>query len=170
MSKQAHNENEDTAKYWRALEAVLDPEVPVLSVLDLGLVRDLKLSDGGALEVALTPTYTGCPATKLIEDNVREALLMAGASKVTIKTQLSPPWTTDWMSDEGKDKLRAYGISPPLHSSTSKASIMGIDPTIACPQCGSEKTVKVSEFGSTACKALYKCESCLEPFDYFKCI
>lgn len=169
MSDVTHNNDPATAKYWQALAAVLDPEVPVLSVLDLGLVRGIKLNDD-VLEVALTPTYTGCPATKLIEDNVREALLLAGAKSVTIKTQLSPPWTTDWMSSEGKEKLRGYGISPPLHSSNSKSAIMGLDPDIACPQCGSMKTKKVSEFGSTACKALYKCESCLEPFDYFKCI
>jgi ring-1,2-phenylacetyl-CoA epoxidase subunit PaaD len=170
MMKQANNDNDNTAKYWHALEAVLDPEVPVLSVLDLGLVRAIELKEDGSLKVALTPTYTGCPATKLIEDTVEEALIGAGASGVVIETQLSPPWTTDWMSDEGKEKLRAYGIAPPHKTSTNKIALMGVEQSIACPQCGSEKTIKISEFGSTACKALYKCESCLEPFDYFKCI
>lgn len=155
------NTSDATTKYWAALERVLDPEVPVLTVLDLGLVRGLVLSEGEKLEVALTPTYTGCPATKLIEENVKAALLGAGAAGVTVKTQLSPPWTTNWMSDEGKEKLKAYGIAPPY---------LGGDSNICCPQCGSDDVAKVSEFGSTACKALYKCESCLEPFDYFKCI
>ena len=150
-----------TAKYWAALAGVLDPEVPVLNILDLGLVRGLKFLGKDTLEVALTPTYTGCPATKLIEENVEAALITAGAKSVSIKTQLSPPWTTDWMSAEGREKLKAYGIAPPRLSG---------EVSIACPQCGSIEVIKVSEFGSTACKALYKCDDCLEPFDYFKCI
>jgi ring-1,2-phenylacetyl-CoA epoxidase subunit PaaD len=160
----------DAAPYWAALEQVLDPEVPVVSVVDLGMIRQINVADGRAVEVEMTPTYTGCPATKMIEELVRGAVLNAGADEVKVSIVLDPPWTTDWLSQAGREKLIAYGIAPPVHQSTSKMALMGTNPEVGCPRCGSNKTVVVSEFGSTACKALYQCRDCLEPFDYFKCI
>lgn len=151
---------------WKILEEVCDPEVPVLSILDLGIVRDVKLN-GDEVEVIITPTYTGCPAMDMISMNIKMALLENGYSNIKITSVLAPAWTTDWMSDEGKRKLREYGIAPPLHQpgrfgQTGSAAI-------ACPQCGSANTRCISEFGSTACKSLYQCNDCKEPFDYFKC-
>lgn len=166
----AHPLNCSDDKYWAALEGVCDPEVPVLSVVDLGLVRRLEHQDNGGLRVFITPTYTGCPATRLIEEQIKAALLGAGAKAVELKTQLSPAWTTDWMSDAGKEKLKAYGIAPPQGKAQGRSALFGLEVDVHCPQCGSKNTEKVSEFGSTACKALYKCHDCLEPFDYFKCI
>ena len=140
-----------------AIEAVLaavpDPEIPAVSVVDLGIVRDVE-SD----KVMITPTYSGCPATDFIERNIREALDAAGYRDVAIETVLSPPWSTDWISEEGKEKLRAYGIAPP---ELAKAA--------TCPRCGSANTEEVSRFGSTPCKAQWRCKGCLEPFDRFKC-
>ena len=140
------------------LSEVADPEIPVLTITDLGIVRDVDCSDG--VTVSLTPTYSGCPATEAIESSVVAALQERGVDEVTIRRVLSPPWTTDWISPEGREKLRVYGIAPPERR----------DRPIACPRSGSAETERVSEFGSTACKAAYKCLECLEPFEYFKCL
>ena len=140
------------------LSEVADPEIPVLTITDLGIVRDVDCSDG--VTVSLAPTYSGCPATEVIESSVVAALAEHGVDDVRIRRVLSPPWTTDWITDAGRDKLRRYGIAPPAPG----------DRPIACPRCTSEKTERVSEFGSTACKASYRCLDCLEPFEYFKCL
>ncbi|MBT8094363.1 MAG: phenylacetate-CoA oxygenase subunit PaaJ [Gammaproteobacteria bacterium] len=140
------------------LAEVADPEIPVLTITDLGIVRDVECDDG--VTVSLTPTYSGCPATEAIETSVVAALEERGVENVRIKRVLSPPWTTDWISDEGRDKLRIYGIAPPERRARP----------IACPRCSSVDTEVVSEFGSTACKASYRCLDCLEPFEYFKCL
>jgi ring-1,2-phenylacetyl-CoA epoxidase subunit PaaD len=149
------------------LSKVPDPEVPALSITDLGIVRDVVVN--GEVVVALTPTYTGCPATEVIEQSVINALHEQGVKDVVINRVLSPPWTTDWISDEGREKLREYGIAPPEPGASKRAMLQG-DRAIACPRCSSVDTSLVSEFGSTACKASYKCTACLEPFEYFKCI
>ena len=151
----------------RWLGQVPDPEIPVLSIADLGIVRDVEI--GETVTVALAPTYSGCPATEVIEDSVLDALREHGVEHVEIRRVLSPPWTTDWISDAGRDKLREYGIAPPVEASGSIRSLFG-ETTVACPRCGSTDTERVSEFGSTPCKAHYRCSACLEPFDYFKCI
>jgi ring-1,2-phenylacetyl-CoA epoxidase subunit PaaD len=140
---------------WELLERVPDPEIPVLSITDLGIVREASEE-----RVVLTPTYTGCPATHVIEAMVREALDRAGFAQVPIETTLTPPWTTDWITDEGREKLRAYGIAPPIPAGTRD---------VHCPQCNSAQTEEISRFGSTPCKALWRCRACLEPFDLFKC-
>jgi ring-1,2-phenylacetyl-CoA epoxidase subunit PaaD len=152
---------------WRWLADVPDPEVPVVSVVDLGMVRQVNLSAGN-VEVEVSPTYSGCPATEVIEDSIVAKLEAEGLDGVTVKRVLSPPWTTDWISDSGREKLREYGIAPPV-GSASKRELMGRTP-VQCPRCGADQTTVVSEFGSTACKASYKCDECLEPFEYFKCI
>jgi ring-1,2-phenylacetyl-CoA epoxidase subunit PaaD len=149
------------------LSKVPDPEVPALSITDLGIVRDVVVN--GNVVIALTPTYTGCPATEVIEQSVIDALHEQGINDVVIERVLSPPWTTDWISDEGREKLREYGIAPPEPGASKRAMLQG-DRAIACPRCNSLDTSLVSEFGSTACKASYKCTACLEPFEYFKCI
>ncbi|HVF37057.1 MAG TPA: 1,2-phenylacetyl-CoA epoxidase subunit PaaD [Sphingomicrobium sp.] len=138
---------------WAVLETVPDPEIPAVSVVDLGIVRQVT-----ADKVTITPTYSGCPATDFIERSIREALDAAGYREVAVETVLSPPWSTDWVSEAGKDKLRAYGIAPP---DLARAA--------TCPQCGSTDTEEVSRFGSTPCKAQWRCKDCLEPFDRFKC-
>ncbi|MDH4124371.1 MAG: phenylacetate-CoA oxygenase subunit PaaJ [Gammaproteobacteria bacterium] len=149
------------------LSSVPDPEIPVLSIMDLGIVRDVRMND--EVVVALTPTYTGCPATEVIEQSVLEAIRSHGIINVSIERVLSPPWTTDWISDAGKEKLRNYGIAPPEHAAGKRALLHG-ERSVACPRCSSIDTMRVSEYGSTACKASYKCTACLEPFEYFKCI
>jgi len=149
------------------LSAVPDPEIPVLTITDLGIVRDVRVND--EVVVSLTPTYTGCPATEFIEQSVLDTLHSQGVDNVSIDRVLSPPWTTDWISEEGRDKLREYGIAPPEQGASKRALLHG-DRSIACPRCGSLESSLVSEFGSTACKASYKCTACLEPFEYFKCI
>lgn len=156
------------SEVWQVLETVSDPEVPVLSVCDLGVVRTVN-STPDKLHIEITPTYSGCPAMDTIERDIREALQGATSQPVTITTRLSPAWTTDWMTEAGKAKLEAYGIAPPAHS-TDKRILRGEQPTVRCPQCKSTDTTQVSLFGSTACKALYKCNACKEPFDYFKCL
>jgi ring-1,2-phenylacetyl-CoA epoxidase subunit PaaD len=145
----------DEAGIWEVLAQVPDPEIPVVSLVDLGIVREVS-----ADRVVLTPTYTGCPATFVIETMVRSALDEAGFGTVRIETTLSPPWTTDWISDAGRTKLHAYGIAPPLSAGSRE---------VGCPQCGSADTEEVSRFGSTPCKALWRCRACAEPFDHFKC-
>lgn len=151
----------------RWLGQVADPEIPVLSITDLGIVRDVEA--GERVTVSLSPTYSGCPATEVIEQSVRDALHDHGIEDVEIKRVLSPPWTTDWISDKGRDKLRQYGIAPP-EKGTGKRALLHGDRKVACPRCAATATELVSEFGSTACKASYRCSECLEPFEYFKCI
>jgi ring-1,2-phenylacetyl-CoA epoxidase subunit PaaD len=154
---------------WALLETVNDPEVPVLSVVDLGIIREVRMGEGNP-EIVLTPTYSGCPAMDMIRMNIRMVLLQHGYSNIKLTTILSPAWTTDWMSEKGKEKLKAYGIAPPLPSQqVCRPGLFGRDEAIACPRCNSYHTTLISEFGSTACKALYRCEDCREPFDYFKC-
>jgi len=150
------------------LETVTDPEIPVLSVLDLGIVRNIKLN-GSVPEIVITPTYTGCPAMDMIRMNIRMALLQHGYREVNITTVLSPAWTTDWMSEAGKEKLRAYGIAPPHPRQQVCDMRLFAEEAVQCPHCQSYQTRRISEFGSTACKALYQCNQCQEPFDYFKC-
>jgi len=149
------------------LSHVPDPEIPVLTIMDLGIVRDVVVD--GTVVVALTPTYTGCPATEVIEQSVIDALHEQGVADVSIDRVLSPPWTTDWISAAGREKLREYGIAPPVAGASKREMLQG-ERAIACPRCRSTETSLVSEFGSTACKASYKCTACLEPFEYFKCI
>jgi len=151
----------------RWLGQVPDPEIPVLSITDLGIVRDVEI--GERVTVALAPTYSGCPATEVIEKSVLDALQDHGIDDVEIRRVLSPPWTTDWITDEGRDKLRDYGIAPPERGAGKRALLRG-ERQVACPRCASTATELVSEFGSTACKASYRCSECLEPFEYFKCI
>jgi ring-1,2-phenylacetyl-CoA epoxidase subunit PaaD len=161
------------ADVWRLLENVMDPEVPVLSVVDLGIIRHVHVDEihgGQHVQVTITPTYSGCPAMDMIAANIRMELMMAGFSTVEIVNQLSPAWTTDWMSEAGKEKLREYGIAPPagMIDACAKGEV-NEDAGIQCPRCGSYNTHAVSHFGSTACKALHQCNDCKEPFDYFKC-
>jgi ring-1,2-phenylacetyl-CoA epoxidase subunit PaaD len=138
----------------------MDPEIPVLSVVDLGVVRYVR-ADGAGLHVGITPTYSGCPATEVIQQSIREALAREELADVTVETVLSPPWTSEWLSEEGRRKLEAFGIAAPTARSAAN---------VACPRCGSREVERVSEFGSTPCKAHYRCGDCLEPFDVFKCI
>jgi ring-1,2-phenylacetyl-CoA epoxidase subunit PaaD len=148
----------------RVLSLVPDPEIPCVSVVELGIVRDVR--EGAQAAVVITPTYTGCPATLMIEANIRVALDHAGLEQLKIETALSPAWTTDWISAEGRDKLRAYGIAPPPMGA-ARSSLRG--DAVECPRCGSSRTEEISRFGSTPCKALHRCLSCAEPFDLFKC-
>ncbi|HEX7847004.1 MAG TPA: 1,2-phenylacetyl-CoA epoxidase subunit PaaD [Chitinophagaceae bacterium] len=156
-------------KLWHILEQVTDPEVPVLTITDLGIVREIKINDDNT-EIIITPTYTGCPAMDMISMNIRLALIEAGYKNVLITTVLSPAWTTDWMSEEGKRKLKEYGIAPPNpKQQVCSDKLFAADEAVQCPHCNSWHTHRISEFGSTACKALYQCDDCKEPFDYFKC-
>lgn len=152
---------------WRAAASVVDPEIPCVTIADLGILRSVTVENGVAV-AQLTPTYSGCPAVLAIELAVQTALEAAGFTP-KIERVMSPPWTTDWISEDGRDKLRAYGIAPPEQTETSVRTLFGQD-RVTCPRCGSDNSERISEFGSTACKALYRCGSCLEPFDYFKCI
>jgi len=151
---------------WNAVASVVDPEIPVLTIADLGVLREVTVRDGD-VEVAITPTYSGCPAMNMIALEIELALEREGFRHPKIRTVLSPAWTTDWMSEDGRRKLREYGIAPPLPSSSRRA-LFGVQ-EVACPQCGSKDTELISEFGSTSCKALWRCKSCREPFEYFKC-
>jgi ring-1,2-phenylacetyl-CoA epoxidase subunit PaaD len=151
---------------WDAAASVVDPEVPVLTIADLGVLRDVDVS-GDHVEVAITPTYSGCPAMNMIALEIELALERAGFRNPRVRTVLSPAWSTDWMSEEGRRKLRDYGIAPPLPASSRRA-LFGVQ-QVNCPHCGSRETELLSEFGSTSCKALWRCRSCREPFDYFKC-
>ncbi|NDC39967.1 MAG: phenylacetate-CoA oxygenase subunit PaaJ [Chitinophagia bacterium] len=152
---------------WRLLGDVKDPEVPALSILDLGIVRDVQV-EGTEVTVKITPTYSGCPAMDVISIGIRMALMGQGFSKVNVAQQLSPAWTTDWMTETGKEKLKAYGIAPPQRKSSQHLGLFEEEPT-DCPRCGSNDTALVSRYGPTSCKALYKCNSCKEPFELFKC-
>jgi ring-1,2-phenylacetyl-CoA epoxidase subunit PaaD len=168
---------QDHHAIWELLEAVCDPEIPVVNLREMGILRAVRQGAQG-LEVVITPTYSGCPAMGQMEDDVAQALSKAGVAARVI-TQLAPAWSTDWMTPEGRDKLRAYGIAPPVKSACAAAtgaSVIAFAPrkglveadTVCCPQCGSDNTTEISHFGSTACKALYRCLRCMEPFDYFK--
>lgn len=162
------------ARAWEVLQGVPDPEVPVISVCDLGIVRDVTVGEQGALEVVLTPTYSGCPATEVIERSVLDALAEAGLGPATARTRRQPAWTTDWITEDGRRKLREYGIAPPgpvapgaparIHLVGRRSRLL----PVACPRCGSEHTERLSAFGSTACKALHRCLACREPFEHFK--
>jgi ring-1,2-phenylacetyl-CoA epoxidase subunit PaaD len=163
------NQDERLKKALRLLESVTDPEVPVLTVNDLGIIREVRLAEDGALEVVITPTYSGCPAMGVIEVNIRAALQEGGFDQVRVITVLSPAWTTDWLSADGRRKLLEYGIAPPAEASLDKKALYGERRALVCPHCGSTDTEMISQFGSTACKALFRCRECLEPFDYFKC-
>lgn len=158
-----------TDDIWAVLEAVTDPEIPVLTVTDLGIIRDVKLKENGGVDVIITPTYSGCPAMNTIEINIRAVLQEHGYNNVTVTTVLHPAWTTDWMTEAGRRKLKAYGIAPPVDGTADKGALFAEQPKVECPQCGSVNTELVSQFGSTACKSLYRCLDCREPFDYFKC-
>ena len=151
-------------------QAVPDPELPVLTLGDLGVIRDLRVAGDGTVEVDLTPTYTGCPATAVIADDVRGALTRVGAVHVRIRTVLAPAWTTDWMSETGRRKLREYGIAPPGPAAHAAGGPVVLALSARCPRCGSADTREVSHFGSTPCKALWTCRSCAEPFDSFKAL
>ncbi len=152
--------DKSTQQIWQWLKGVADPEIPVISVVDLGIVRNVQWSDD-ELVVTVTPTYSGCPATEVIARDIRDALIGHGIEKVRLTTQLSPAWTTDWISEKGREQLREYGIAPPA------SDLIQIQ-NVRCPRCNSISTEMVSQFGSTPCKAIYKCRACLEPFDAFK--
>ena len=167
----------DVAEVWRWLSDVPDPEIPVISLTDLGIIRDVAWQDD-TLVVTVTPTYSGCPATSIINLDIETALRDRGVGKLRLERRLSPPWSTDWLKEEGREKLRAYGIAPPINGTAPDGRLAGrisrlsgsSNLTIACPRCNSAQTEKISQFGSTPCKASYRCKECLEPFDYFKCI
>lgn len=157
-----------TEEIWGYLEEVFDPEVPVLTVVDLGVVRKVEW-EGDTCKVTITPTYSGCPAMKRIEDDIVEKLNEKGIRNVAVDLVLAPAWTTDWLTENGKRKLKEYGIAPPENEPDK--SVLFADPVVVpCPKCNSKDTRLVSQFGSTACKAHYQCNECLEPFDYFKCL
>lgn len=162
------------AAIWKILETINDPEVPVLSILDLGIVRGLQLKQNEAGEeevlITITPTYSGCPAMDAISLSIKLALATSGYPKTIVQSVLSPAWTTDWMTEAGKQKLKAYGIAPPnARQQVCNNALFAAAEAVQCPHCNSYHTRRISEFGSTACKALYQCEECKEPFDYFKC-
>lgn len=162
---------------WEVLESVPDPEIPVVSIRELGILRDVRRAADGQIEVVITPTYSGCPAMSQIAEDVAHALNVAELAPYRIATTLTPAWTTDWITDEAREKLRAYGIAPPTGncgagagqaSSEQPITLIPKLPAPACPHCGSKHTERLAQFGSTACKALYRCIDCREPFDYFK--
>lgn len=158
--------NDSEKRIWEILAEVYDPEIPVLTVIDLGIVREVN-TDNNPVEITITPTYSGCPAMDVISMNIRMALIQNGFKDVKISQQLSPAWTTDWMSEIGKQKLSSYGIAPPAARTFDKNYLEKL--VVQCPLCHSANTRLISEFGSTSCKALYQCNDCREPFDYFKC-
>jgi len=151
------------------IKEIPDPEIPVITISELGVIRDVMV-DGENVEVKITPTYSGCPAMQRMENDIREVLHKNNIENIKITTVYSPPWTTDWITDEAKEKLRKYGIAPPEKTTEDKSWLSGKSKIVKCPRCGPSNTKLISQFGSTACKALYQCLYCLEPFDYFKCI
>ena len=155
-------------RIWELMEEVFDPEVPVLTVVDLGVVREVNL-ENDVWNIVITPTYSGCPAMKRIEDDIIDKLKENGIENVSVELVLSPAWTTDWLSEAGRRKLREYGIAPPV-AEVDKSVLFAEQPVVPCPKCNSKNTKMISQFGSTACKAHYQCEDCMEPFDYFKCL
>lgn len=162
------NINLDEVKSW--LQAVKDPEIPVLTIQDLGVLRSIETLPDSGIRVTITPTYSGCPAMNTIANDVRRLLKSKGIQRVEVVESLQPPWTTDWLSGEAHKKLEAFGIAPPQSGSPDKTALFSEAVTVPCPQCKSRNTQLVSQFGSTACKALYRCSDCNEPFDYFKCL
>ena len=166
MVTMLERDSEVRQRAWDAAASVVDPEIPVLTIADLGVLRDVVV-DGDHVEVAITPTYSGCPAMNMIALEIEVALERAGFHRPKVRTVLSPAWTTDWMSEAGRQKLREYGIAPP-QASHSRRALFG-EQAVTCPQCGLRDTELLSEFGSTSCKALWRCKACREPFDYFKC-
>ena len=158
------SDKSETAHLFELLSSVTDPEIPVLTLQDLGVLRDVSISDG-EVKVSITPTYAGCPAMETMRSDIESTLAAAGYEKVTVEQVLSPAWSTDWMTPSGREKLREYGIAPPVNTACGRPASQ-----IECPQCNSTGAKLISEFGSTACKALYQCQDCREPFDYFKCI
>ncbi len=157
------------AQVWDWLAQVPDPEIPVISLVDLGIIRDVAWQ-GDLLVVTVTPTYSGCPATSVINFEIEAALRRHGIGKLQLKRQLAPAWTTAWISASGREALRRYGIAPPVEGTAACGTGNRVEPVVACPRCGSEHTDLVSRFGSTPCKSAYRCTDCLEPFDYFKCL
>ena len=158
----------DEKVIWQYMEEVFDPEVPVLTIVDLGVVRDIQI-DGEKCKITITPTYSGCPAMKTIEDDIIILLKEKGIAEVEVELVLAPAWTTDWLSENGRRKLKEYGIAPPENEVDK--SVLFAEPTVVpCPKCDSRNTRLISQFGSTACKAHYQCNDCLEPYDYFKCL
>lgn len=155
-----------TADAWEVAASVVDPEIPVLSIADLGILRDVTVDDDGRARVVITPTYSGCPAMETINTDIKRAFRAAGLAEPEVQLVLSPAWTTDWMTEEGKAKLAEYGIAPPSGKAAAGRVTVGL--TVKCPQCHSLNTREMSRFGSTSCKALYVCQDCREPFDYFK--
>lgn len=153
---------------WRILTEVPDPEIPVLNVVELGIIRHVRLQDG-QVTVGVSPTYTGCPATEVIRHSIESKLQAEGYDHAKVESVLSPAWTSDWLTDSARSKLKEYGIAPPSHAVGNPKHLFR-EPKVTCPRCASVQTQKISEFGSTPCKASYKCSSCLEPFEYFKCI
>ena len=160
--REQRRRNSDCAELWQWLDAVSDPEIPVLSLWDMGILRNVE-RDGNRVVVTVTPTYSGCPAMETIRDEITWVMTNHGIPDCEVCTQLAPPWTSDWMTDKARRQLHRYGIAPPALVDSD-----GVGPAVVCPHCGSEKTHRVSEFGSTTCKALYQCDACGEPFDYFK--
>lgn len=159
----------DIQKTWSYLEEIKDPEIPVLSIVDLGIVREVAIDDD-AVTVTITPTYTGCPAMDMIAASIKMELMARGFADVLVKFVISPAWTTDWMTEKGKQQLKEYGIAPPNpRQQVCDDKLFAPDEAVQCPHCESWHTHRISEFGSTACKALYQCDDCKEPFDYFKC-
>jgi ring-1,2-phenylacetyl-CoA epoxidase subunit PaaD len=169
MSAAVRNMSAEEIEVRKLLARVPDPEIPVLSIVDLGIVREVRQEADGRVRVAITPTYSGCPATEVIRTLVRAALDAGGYADAILEEVLSPPWTSDWLTPAGREKLRAFGIAPPAARVASARQLMG-SPAVSCPRCGSRDTERVSEFGSTPCKAHYRCLGCGEPFDQFKCI
>jgi len=163
-----HRQQSALPDLWNLLDAVNDPEVPALSLWDLGVLCDLHKDESGKITVWITPTYSGCPAIGTMQDDIEAELTNAGFSRFEVKTKLAPAWTTDWLSPDGRRKLHEYGIAPPKQSGCGNALELTPESGIECPHCGSVETNLLSEFGSTACKALFKCQDCHEPFDYFK--
>ena len=169
MNSTVNIQHSTLQQIWDFLEEVKDPEIPVLSVIDLGIVRNVEVDAEGVI-VTITPTYTGCPATHVIEEDIRSKLKEKEVGNFTIKTVISPAWTTDWISEEGRRKLKQYGIAPPEESTPDKSLLSNKPKVVHCPRCNSLNTEMKSFFGSTPCKALYVCRDCKEPFDYFKCL
>jgi ring-1,2-phenylacetyl-CoA epoxidase subunit PaaD len=176
MNAPATTHSSTPAEVWAALDPLTDPEIPVITLREMGILREVRQDGDGVTEVVITPTYSGCPAMSQIEDDVRATLAAAGI-RARVVTQLAPAWTTDWMSDAAREKLRAYGIAPPQcvsHAPAGTSAVLrfaGRPPSVTnvpCPRCGSSSTTEISHFGSTACKAQYRCLDCMEPFDYFK--
>jgi len=159
----------DPLEIKRILSVIPDPEIPVISIEELGILRDVRI-EGGEIIIDITPTYSGCPAMKVIEQDIVSLLHEKGMDQVKVNMVYAPAWTTDWITEGAKEKLRKYGIAPPEKSTVDKSALTGKPKNLACPRCGSKHVEMVSQFGSTACKALYKCLDCKEPFDYFKCI